>query len=87
MRGPQVQSPRSSRGRSARRDMRSVGRSGQAERGRVKGEAHVSAERMERARARAPAERKPVSQRSSHNSFRNLIYSVKNKLFLNADMH
>lgn len=70
--------------------MRSVGRSGQAERGRVKGEAHVRAERKEResqlehellrkerARARDPLQ----------NPFRNLIYSDKNKLFLNGNMH
>lgn len=50
VRGPQVQSPRSSPGRSARKDMRSAGRSGQAEKGRVKGEAHVNGESEERER-------------------------------------
>lgn len=45
--GHRFQSPRGSPGRSAIKDMRCVGRSGQAEKGRVKGEAHVKAERRE----------------------------------------
>lgn len=88
MQGPQVQSPRSSRGRSARRDMRSAGRSGQAERGRVKGEAHVRAERKGREAARAHEHERSrksrrVSERSAAEALQGFIYSDKSKLFLN----
>lgn len=68
--------------------MRSVGRSGQAERGRIKGEAHVRAEREEReSQLEHELLRKERARDPLQNSFRNLIYSDKNKLFLNGNMH